>query len=735
VIAGGVSGCRGTVAADKSGPKQEEDTEAVLQQFIKILTTRGNETPNYAEGLKLLSTYVKRKAEANPGFQAKMQPAPEELAVLKERWKLKDAQLGELDGLTYSSLDAAHLEFCYVLRDAAQVAQKNVPKATRRDLAVWSFDWTARQVRLQEEKREPLPPGFVLRRGQGTALERALVFLALLQQQDIDGCLVGCRDDKNELFLWAAGALVADKGKREILLFDPRLGVPIPGPAGVATLEEIRTRPQLLPTIQSDGVPAYRATPEQVAKAEVFVAPPLSALSPRMRFLEGLVADFDRVRLANDPAKLLERFGPEKAGVWGAGTANAPALLLWNFLPPDQGGVDKSGRDAWFRRKQIPWLTIRLRVPELPTLEAENPIAHVVSVLYETYDVRPRELLWRGKFDEATRRLVRIHDEYQAEREAFRDPAHVRRVQGEWPAHVKKVYLTLVTAKAAAQQEPGNERIQSELRTAKKQVEALMEDEYLGGLMSGVDEVGLMKEKAPNQKQDQPRRGLLTSVVLLATTSTLGADTAYLQALVRQERAELAQGRRQQKPDKAADATALRAWRNTQKGWETYLAEYPYTSDEAARRLYGIFRLDRQNELFPASAVSLLEEIFQDVAMQGQAQFLRARALEMAGDLAAARETLQKMPAELTALEKVLESVEKGGLQEIRRVIDSRLRLLESQEAARAGQKAEPSAFLSNLRNLSLDLSALEHGAWRDTFRDLRASASARLQQLPATKR
>jgi hypothetical protein len=431
----------------------------------------------------------------------------------------------------------------------------------------------------------------------------------------------------------------------------------------------------------------------------------------------------------------LERFGPEKAGVWGAGAANAPALLLWNFLPPDQGGVDKSGRDAWFRRKQIPWLTIRLRLAELPTFEAENPIAHVVSVLYETYDVRPRELLWRGKFDEATRRLVRIHDEYQAEREAFRDPAHVRRVQGEWPAHVKKVYLALVTAKAAAQQEPGNERIQSELRTAKKQVEALMEDEYLVGLMSGVDEVGLMKEKSPNQKQDQPRRGLLTSVVLQATTSTLGADTAYLQALVRQERAELAQERRQHKPDKAAAAAALRAWRNTQKGWETYLAEYPYTSDDAARRLYGIFRLDRRNELFPASAVSLLEEIFQDVAMQGQAQFLRARALAMAGDVAAARETLEKMPAELTALEKVLESVEKGGLQEIRGAIESRLRLLESQEAARAGQKAEPSALLSNLRNLSLDLSALERGAWRDTFRDLRASAAARLQQLPTTKR
>jgi hypothetical protein len=505
----------------------------------------------------------------------------------------------------------------------------------------------------------------------------------------------------------------------------------------VATLDEVRAK--AFPVLQSDGTPAYKVTPEQAARAEVFVAPPLSALSPRMLFLEGLLADYDRARLAHDPAKLLARFGPEKAGVWDAGSAAAPARLLRDFLPPDEGGVDKAGRAAWLRSKAMPWLSIRQSFPEMPNPESEGQVSRVVTALYRTYDARPREQLLRGQLEEATRRLVRIHDEYQAERDAFRDVEQVRKTRQDWAGRVQKAYLDLVNAKAAAQQAPQDAQVQAGLRTAQKQVDALLDDSYLVSLALGEDEVGMMKEDDNPKKAKRSKRGLLTSVVMQSTMPTLGADTAYLQALARQERAEQKQAQldRQRagraKPEARAEREAVAAWKNTQKGWDAYLTDYPLTPPEAGGRLTYIVRLNRGTDLYPYTALSLLEDLFQDVSMAAQARLLRARALEKAGDVAAAREALAKLPAELTALERVLESLEKGGFQEIRRIADQRLRQLEPL-VAQAGPKAEPPLPLTNLRNLSRDVSAMERGGWRDNVRWLRAAAAARLAQLPAAK-
>jgi hypothetical protein len=718
-------GCRGSTGTGKTETAQKEDGDDPFGLALKILKGR-NETPNYREALNLINTHVQRQAKTNPKLEATLRPFTEERALLKDRWKLNEGELAEAEGNSYTTLDAAHLEFSLLVRAAARVVRQQIPRAKRHELARWDFDWAARQVRLQEEKREPLPPEFVLRRGQGTALERALVFLALLHQHDIDGCLVGCRDDKNGLFLWAAGALLEEKGKRDILLFDPRLGVPIPGPNGVATLDEVRAQPKLLPAVQSDGAPAYGATPEQAAKAEVFVAPALSALSPRMRYLEGLLADDDPVRLAYDPAKLLARFGADKAGVWGAGAADAPVGLLRQFLPPDEGGVDKTGRAVWFRRKAMPWLSIRQNFPELPNFKAEAPVADIVTKLYQTYDAGPRTLLLRGKFDEATRRLVRIHDEYQAEREAHRDLEQVRTMRREWAQHVRKVYLALVNAEAAGQE--------AEIRAANTKIGELFFDPYLEAVKGGEDEIGRMEQDVgnPNQKRERPKRGLLTVIVMQSTMGSLGADTAYLRALVRQGRAELWQDALEHAPTGEARSRAVSAWKNTYKGWDDFLTEYPFTPAEAAGRIVQIARLDPGNELFLGTAVSLLEDVFQDLAMEGQARLLRARALEKAGDVAAAREALVKLPDELAKLEAALETLDKSGVfQVVRGRLNQQLGPLE-QQAAQAGPKAQPSPYLTNLRHLSRDLAALERGAWRDTVRGLRAAAVARLGQLPA---
>src|SRR5438034_353003 len=98
----------------------------------------------------------------------------------------------------------------------------------------------------------PAPPEYVIRRGAGSALERALAFLALLQgfledEAGLHGCLVTFRDnDGAPARLWACGVL-AD-GKPDIYLFDPGMGLPLPGKdgKGVATLADLRKDPGLL---------------------------------------------------------------------------------------------------------------------------------------------------------------------------------------------------------------------------------------------------------------------------------------------------------------------------------------------------------------------------------------------------------------------------------------------------------------------------------------------------------
>src|SRR5438132_607129 len=83
------------------------------------------------------------------------------------------------------------LEACFLLRDAARslevgLAGGKAARQTPLDRAEAGFAWVVREVRLPPPGRQPIsaepaPPAPVLRRGQGSPLERALVFLALLE--------------------------------------------------------------------------------------------------------------------------------------------------------------------------------------------------------------------------------------------------------------------------------------------------------------------------------------------------------------------------------------------------------------------------------------------------------------------------------------------------------------------------------------------------------------------------
>jgi tetratricopeptide (TPR) repeat protein len=187
------------------------------------------------------------------------------------------------------------------------------------DVAANLFDWVVRNIQLDAGG-----PGIVhqpwqaLMYGHGSARHRAWVFVELCRQQQLDAVILNSGDgevsDK-----W----LVALAAEGELHLFDPRLGMPIPGvePDKIATLSEVNANPDLLRQLDVGDL-TYPLAAEDLEKvtAEI-VATPLQ-LSRRAESLQRIMQGEDYVVLFAEVDKLAESL--EKID----GVASA---VLWPF--------------------------------------------------------------------------------------------------------------------------------------------------------------------------------------------------------------------------------------------------------------------------------------------------------------------------------------------------------------------------------------------------------------------
>ncbi len=195
----------------------------------------------------------------------------EQRAWLREQAGLDRGALAEIDGSDYTRLDGHHLDRCLLMRDAAAGLEvKGVRGAGAAEAplgwAARAFAWVVREIQLGEHGGEPVPPAFALRRGWGSALERALVFLAVLEQfgdPDISrpallGCLLYIPNESGSMNFWACGVVTDDD--KDVYLFDPRLGLPLPGSKGqgIATLAEVRKQPEILAQLNVGDKEALR---------------------------------------------------------------------------------------------------------------------------------------------------------------------------------------------------------------------------------------------------------------------------------------------------------------------------------------------------------------------------------------------------------------------------------------------------------------------------------------------
>lgn len=124
------------------------------------------------------------------------------------------------------------------------------------------FDWTVRNIqhseplRLSEQTPETLlqEPWETLLFGQGTPVDRARVFTLLARQLNLDAAMLAIVDssdpDRETLRPWAVGVLIDS----EIYVFEPALGLPIPGPGGLTLAQDggMDIRPATLSQLVED---------------------------------------------------------------------------------------------------------------------------------------------------------------------------------------------------------------------------------------------------------------------------------------------------------------------------------------------------------------------------------------------------------------------------------------------------------------------------------------------------
>ena len=578
---------------------------------------------------------------------------------LQQFFGLDEGELSELETAKFSRLDGHHLELCLLLRDAATLLRVEAPAtpagpegqvdvAKRPDplhQAAAAFAWTVRQVRLEPSRDPPLPPEFVLRRGSGTALERALVFLSLLSHildpesesaeggdekksasnSRMTGCLVYCPNKDGKDRLWACG--VAIQGKTDLYLFDPRLGLPLPGPKGegIATLAEARTNGDVLGQLTVSDQHRYDVTPEQATKADVRYYCPLSSLAPRMRLLQDeLLAPVVKVRLAVDFAADRERL--EKAAkaqlgdeavvrAWKDGDRSGPGVER-RFLPPVEGGVDadKNSRAVRF--------LFNLVTPTMPSIfydqrrfPPNSGMGQRVHGRYPEPFLRvlmagdgAREELLRGNMDPAVQQLMQIREVCDVQENELRQengPDLVREVE-RW---VDDDAIPLFAEQEHARQAGDTQALED----VNRRIDAMWNE------------------------------GTALRKLLLGTRAVvLRLEVVFQLGLCKQEQAERLQAQADLTPDDRELAEhAVSAWKEAANVWEQYqgavaVARGYWLHDFIGARLWDqyvdLIRYSSRN----GAAVRLL----------GRAQFL-------SGNREAAKQTWRDIEQPMTPLEKV----------------------------------------------------------------------------------
>jgi hypothetical protein len=442
----------------------------------------------------------------------------------RDEWKrqlnLSPDDLAELESSTFTLLDAHHIEMCFLYRDAARALGTRASGAAKSvvEEATAAFGWVVRQMYVAAENRgidQQIVPLLALRRGFGLPLSRALVFLGLLDQLGHRGCLLALRNEEaGRLNYWACGVL--DPKDQQIYLFDPRMGIPLPGPSGkgVATLAQMTQKDSpILKQLALEKDLHYDMTPEEASKTEVHLAPSLSALAPRMKFLETeLLGTSARVHLATDPAvgsfeEAMKKAGQEKPVVRLAPWA---VKLQRSFFPESEGGTDKpppgnpsrqqlvmqetGGAQEGHLLEALLQCALNLNGGAL-VIEPARTLRLSFRGMFHNFfwePGQPRDLVLRGQYAEATRALGRLHDVLDSSEASYESRFHSPNAQG--PEQIRKWYQEASEAYADVNRNPNDPQPRAVLAAVRKKYEAPFMDLVQGSAARPLQDQGIYQQ-------------------------------------------------------------------------------------------------------------------------------------------------------------------------------------------------------------------------------------------------
>lgn len=579
-----------TGATSRTSASTEESLEAVKETLRKE-----SDYSSCQAAIQQINSYL--SSRSHPQLGQLVAARKEERDKWAGPFDFDAGEKAEIDSATFTLLDVHHLDLCFLMRNVAKLLDlEGLPPLEQASAA---FSWTNRQARLQERKGELVPPQFVLRRGAGTATERALVFLTLIRQLDLAGCVVACpgSGENRPLHPWVPGVLI----DKEIYLFDTRLGLPLPGPGGqgVATLSQIRSNPDLLKQLKGNEKYPYDVTPEKTKGAVIWVPVFLSTVAPRLKYLEDLLAPQIKINLAADPVSDLDVFqkAAQKQGLearlWSpAEDSQAPVRVLPRFLPPGQGGSDRVGvRIVELYRDLIPLEKMPKQIQDMGG-EPGRRLRQMFTGNFIAFQ-KPRELMVGGRFEQATEMLVAIRD--QLKQVTLTPDPDLEKKVAHWSNDIRDAQSKLVVIR---ERQAGKE----ELRQAEEAVERVWRD-------------------------GEP---VLTQLIWLSSADQIGSEATYLMALCKQEQAERRQRKleaRGKDADEADRQEAVSAWREAGDWWETYLSEYATAAPAAAARSF----LARAREMLGENqrAATLLEDLSGQLTdLEKTSRLFRARQLK-----------------------------------------------------------------------------------------------------------
>lgn len=495
----------------------------------------------------------------------------------------------EIERAEFSRLDAHYLAEVLMFAELARYLDLNsYPELIR---AREAMDWVHRNVYRTTERTFPAPASYVARRGSGDTLERAYVFLALCEQLGIDTCFIGPPDAEEQLPVvgpddappltpfWAVGARIGN----QIYMFDPYSGLPwtAEGQDRPATLADLRRNPTQFEKFRTETASIKSLSLDEMKQASVYLAPPLSALAPRMETLAKRFVGAIAVRTAIDPIALKERMTEAtiapvrfwRVQMWrtGDGTPSlvpTPLHVLIQFFPADQGGLAPSTPNLMpFGRYQFELVP----VASLPPIFRQLPIASLQVILgeYAAPFTRmimdpdgPYSLAARGHQAEAIRSLTQVRIRALQSLENQQVNPDMDSVAA-WGDEITKV----VTARQRAIREADpQEKLLAEVR---------------------LEDLLLALRHEPGQTMPPPRTdrsvvdrdlGREAAKLLLETRARqLMIRATFRLAICSQERAEWQQLRVDEAGD-GATSTQRRdlhnAWINGTDWWEQYLRQF-----------------------------------------------------------------------------------------------------------------------------------------------------------------